>query len=268
MSSIFRKILDKYVPLAYFLSYKDSVRPMKTSEKISRKIDEIPTGTTFKYSQLGISNTEYGAATKAIERLIAKKIIKRISTGVFYKPKQTMFGELKPAEEDLLTPYLFAEKKRIAYVTGALLYNRMGLTTQVPKDIKVACKVKEVRTRIGNINVKRVKSYIDVTNENYYLLEILDALKDFKQIPDLDKKTALKQIIAILSSLTQKDFLQLIKYCREYPPRVRALLGALSEKMGKTADLIQLKQSLNPLTIYDIGMTPDLLSTASKWNIK
>ncbi len=228
----------------------------------------MPVGMTFKYQQLGIANNEYGAAAKAIERLIARKIIKRIAVGVFYKPKKTVFGELKPGEEDRLRPYLFVGENRIAYITGTALYNRMGLTTQVPGDIRVASKLKEIRTRIGNINVRRVKSYVDVSNENYQLLEILDALKDFKQISDLDKKIAVKQIMAALASLKKKDRLQIVRYGLDYPPRTRALLGALLETVSADMDLEQLSQSMNPLTVYDLGITPDILSTAGKWNIR
>lgn len=241
---------------------------MKISKKIKEAIDKLPAGTTFKYRELDIANNEYGAATKTIERLIAKKIIKRVSTGVFYKPQKTVFGELKPDEENLLRPYLFIGNNRVAYITGTALYNRMGLTSQVPKDIKVASKVKEIRTRIGNINVRRVKSYIDVTSMNYHLLEILDALKDFKQIPDLDRKAAIKLLIATISSLKNKEVLRLLQYANEYPPRTRAFLGALLEKINMDLDLDDLKQSLNPLTEYKLGIIPDMLSTAEEWNIK
>jgi hypothetical protein len=241
---------------------------MKISEKIKRRINDMPVGTAFKYQQLGISNKEYGAAAKAIERLITKKEIKRISTGIFYKPKKTLFGMLQPGEEELLRPYLFIGDTRIAYITGTALYNRMGLTTQVAKDIKVASKVKEIRTQIGSIKIRRVKSYLDVTDENYNLLEILDALKDFKLIPDLDKRTAVKQLTAAIESLKKKKISQLIKNGLQYPPRTRAFLGALLEIIFKERDLGQLEQSLNPLTIYDLGLTDDILPTAKKWNIR
>ena len=241
---------------------------MKISKRIKETINKRPAGTIFKYQELDISNNEYGAAAKAIERFIAEKKINRISTGVFYKPKKTVFGELKPSEEDLLRPYLFIGNNRIAYITGTALYNRMGLTSQVPKDIKVASKAKEIRTRIGNINVRRVKSYIDVTNKNFHLLEILDALKDFRQIPDLDRKTAIKLLSTAITSLKRKELLLLLKYGNEYPPRTRAFLGALLEKINMNLDLDHLKQSLNPLTKYKLGITPDMLSTTEKWNIK
>ena len=241
---------------------------MKISKKISEKVDKMPVGNTFKYQQLGVSNKEYGAAAKAIERLIAKKIIKRVSTGIFYKPKKTVFGEVKPREEELLRPYLFNRNKRIAYITGTALYNRMGLTTQVPKDIKVSSKVKEIRTQIGNVKVRRVKSYIDVTNENFNLLEILDVLKDFKIIPDLDKAMAVKYLLNLIKVLKQKDILRIIRYALKYPPRTRAFLGALLEKLKTGQDISQLKQNLNPLTAYNLGIDKQILSTVLKWNIK
>ena len=240
---------------------------MKVAEKIERKINRMKEGTTFKYQQLGITQAEYSAATKAIERLIRKGIIKRVSTGVFYKPKQTAFGELLPREKELLKPYIFIEGKRIAYITGGSLYNRMGLTTQVPKTIKVASKVKRVTTKIGKTQVKPVKSYVDVTGKNYYLLEIMDALKDFKTIPDLDKKSAIILLKNKIDKLTESDLSRLLKYALKYPPRARAFLGALLTALKKNTEYNYLKASLNPLTNYELGIKKEILPTAPKWNI-
>ncbi len=240
---------------------------MNITAKIEYKINRIQEGTTFKYQQLGIDRVEYSAAAKAIERLIKKGVIKRLSTGVFYKPKQSVFGELRPREEELLKPYLFQGEKRIAYITGGSLYNRMGLTTQVPQTIKVASKAKRVTTKIGKIQVKPVKSYVDVTNENYYLLEILDALKDFKTIPDLDRKSAIILLKNEVSKLTDNDRLKTVKYALQYPPRAQALLGAILEFSGERNSAEILKNNLNPLTSYKLGIKEVILPTASNWNI-
>ena len=241
---------------------------MKVTEKIERKINRTQEGTTFRYQQLGVDQSEYSAAAKALERFIKKGMIKRISTGVFYKPKQSAFGELRPREEDLLKPYLFEDGKRIAYITGGALYNRMGLTTQVPKTIKVASKVKRVTTTIGKTQVKPVKSYVDVTNDNFCLLEILDALKDFKAISDLDKKLAIPLLMDKISKLTEKDILKMIRYALKYPPRVIALLGAILEFSKKNNSIENLRDYLNPFTIYKIGINQEILPTAANWNIK
>jgi len=243
---------------------------MKVAQKIEKKIKKLKEGTTFKYQQLSIESSEYSAAAKAIERLIEKGIIKRVSTGVFYKPKQTVFGELKPNEEELLKPYLFQNNKRIAYITGVSLYNRMGLTTQVPRNIKIASRDKRITVSVGNIKGNPVKSYVDVTDKNFSLLEILDALKDFKKIPDLDKNSGIKIISNQLKKLGTIEIKQLIDCALSYPPRVRAFLGALLEQINFSIDseLKILIKSLNPLSEYNYGINKKTLPTITNWNIK
>jgi hypothetical protein len=240
---------------------------MKVAQKIQLGINGMKEGITFNYQQLSIDQSEYIAAAKAIERLIKKGVIKRLSTGIFYKPKQSAFGELRPREKELLKLYLFQDGKRIAYITGASLYNRMGLTTQVPKSLKVASKVKRITTQIGKTQVKPVKSYVDVSNENYHLLEILDALKDFKSIPDLDKKSAIALLKDKICNLSENDQTKMIKYALKYPPRVMAFLGAILEFSNINNGLESLRTNLNPLTTYKIGIKKEALPTAQKWNI-
>ena len=241
---------------------------MNIAEKIEKQIDNIESGKTFTYKDLNIKKEEYSAASKSIERLIKKEIIKRISTGIFYKPKKTVFGELKPDEEKIITPYLFKNGKRIAYITGLLLYNKMGLTTQIPKEISIASNKKRIYISKGNIKAKAVKSYVEVTNENYKLLEFLDALKDFKKIPDLDKKSAISILSRKISELDNKQVKKIIEIALEYPPRVRAFLGALLENIDIKIDIKMLDDSLNPFSEYELGLTKDILPTVEKWNIK
>jgi hypothetical protein len=241
---------------------------MNIAKKIEEKINNIESGKTFTYKDLDIKKEEYSAASKSIERLIKKERIKRISTGVFYKPKQTVFGELKPDEEKIITPYLFKNGKRIAYITGLLLYNKMGLTTQIPKEISIASNKKRIYISRGNIKANAVRSYFEVTDENYKLLELLDALKDFKKIPDINKKNAINILTSKILELKNDKIKELIKIALEYPPRVRAFLGALLENIGDKIDTKNLEDSLNPLSEYKLGLTKDILPTAEKWNIK
>lgn len=241
---------------------------MKVAEKIEKRINKMPDGTTFKYQELAIARDEYMAATKAMERLIKKGLVKRASTGVFYKPKKTAFGNLQPKEEELLKPYLFEDSKRIAYITGTALYNRMGLTTQVPKNIRVASRDKRIFAKVGHILVKPVKSYMDVTDENYYLMELLDVLKDFKTIPDAEKSQVIKFMLKKIKDLTNKEKKELVKIALRYPPRVRAFIGAILNKLDPRKPVEELKKSINPLTIYEFGINKKQLSNIEHWNIR
>lgn len=241
---------------------------MKVAQKIENDIDKFAEGTTFRYRQLSIEPDEYVAAAKAMERFIQKGIIKRVSTGIFYKPKSSVFGELIPNEEELLKPYLFQNNKRTAYLTGISLYNKMGLTTQIPKTINIASRDKRISVSLGAIKATPVKSYVDVTDTNFYLLQILDALKDFKKISDLNIKLGIKILLNRIKRINTKEIKLLIDCALSYPPRVRAMLGALLEKTHSDFGLELLKSSLNPLSEYRFRIDKNVLSTAPNWNIK
>ena len=93
---------------------------------------------------------------------------------------------------------------------------------------------------------------------------MLDALKDFKIIQDLNKKSG---VVILLNILKELDTDKLIKYALKYPPRVRAFLGALLEELNKNIKLKALKNSLNPLSSYSYGIK-EYLKTGSNWNLK
>jgi len=142
------------------------------------------------------------------------------------------------------------------------------VTTQVPKNIKIASRDKRIYASVGAIKGTPVRSYIDVSDKNFYLLEILDVLKDFNKIPDLDKGAAIKILSNKLVNLSPTETNQLVKYCLTYPPRVRAFLGALLEQTDSSIELATLKKSLNPLSEYNYGIKSSSLPTVKNWNLK
>jgi len=241
---------------------------MSIAKKIENKISLINEGETFTYQQLSIDKNEFQTAAKSIERLIKKGVIKRISPGIFFKPRQTVFGELLPNDEEILRSYLFSNGKRIAYITGTYLYNKLGLSTQIPQIIKIASREKEIRVNKASIKTKPAKSYVDVTNKNYQYLEILDAIKDFNKIPDLNTENGIKVLLNILKKLKREDIDKVLKYSLKYPPRTRALLGALLEEIGIKDNIDNLRDSLNPLSEYSFGIKKDVLPTVENWKIK
>jgi hypothetical protein len=241
---------------------------MNLSLQIRNKIDSLPAGKTFGYADLGIPKDKYQTAAKTLERLQTKGVIKKISKGIFYKPEQSVFGEIKPDYSEQLRPYLFENGKRIAYETGGSLYNKMGLTTQVSFRIKIASRSKRIAINRGAIKADAVKSYAEVTDYNYDLLGFLDAIKDIKNISDCTASKAVKIVSGKISDLTNKQIADLVKYALLYPPRVKALVGAILENLSSTIVLEKLKESLNPLTRFKIGLKEADLPTINNWNIE
>lgn len=242
---------------------------MALATEIRKRINQLPVGKTFGYDDLRIAKDDYTTAAKALERLQKEGLIKKVSKGVFYKPEQTVFGELKPDYSELLRPYLFKNSKRVAYETGTSLYNRLGLTTQMAFRIKIASRDKRINIHRENLKTDAVKSYAEVSDSNYETLGLLDAFKDIKKIPDCSVAQAINRLSAIVKGLNDKQTAALLKYALVYPPRVRALVGAVLENIGSKAENIEnLKESLNPLTTIKLGVKESELPTKSKWYIE
>jgi len=241
---------------------------MNLSTQIQKQIQRFSEGKVFGYSDLDIDRKDYQSAAKALERLQDKGFIKKISNGVFYKPIKTAFGELKPDYDEQLRPFLFENGKRIAYVTGTYLYNQLGLTTQLAVRVKIASRSKRISINRGALKADAVKSYAEVTESNYTVLGFLDALKDIRKIPDTTVQNSVRILSVKIAEMDEKEIARLIKYALSYPPRVRALLGAILENLGKSEDItIPLLNSVNPLTKIDLGLKKSDLPTVENWNI-
>jgi len=240
---------------------------MNITTSIKAKITRIDTGEVFTYDTLSIAQSEFSAAAKALSRMVSNGVIKRYKNGMYYKPKQTAFGELKPREDELLKNYLFENNNQIAYITGVRLYNQLGLTTQVSKVVRLASKDKEIKTKIGNLVIKPAKSYVSVTKKNVPLLQLLDVMKDFKNIPDMDKKLGIDFLKEKIDKLSDADKDKLTIFAKAYPPKVRALLGALLETLSLNELSESLKETINYLSSYEFGISEKTLPTISNWNI-
>ena len=242
---------------------------MKVAAQIRQKIKSIPESQPFGYADLGIAPADFFTAAKALERLQKKGEIKKVSKGIFYKPKQTDFGELGPDYNGILKKYMYDGKKRVGYVTGYALYNQLNLTTQMAFKTKIATNRSRKKIEKGWLQTSSVKSYVPVTENNYQLLGILDAIKDIKRIPDTSTTRVIKILMPKLKQLTQKEIKSMLQYALKYPPRARALLGALLQNIFDSRfNLTELKSSLNPSTFFRLGIKETDLPTLSNWNIK
>lgn len=249
------------------IDYICNIETMNITADIRIRVNRMDTGEVFTYDSLAIPQSEISAAAKALSRLVNKGIIRRYKNGLYYKPKNTVFGEVKPREDLLLKKYLFDNNKQIAYVTGTRLYNQLGLTTQVPKVVRVACMDKQIKTNIGSIIVKPAKSYVQVTKRNVPLLQILDVVKDFKNIPDFDKEQGVNFLKEKIYSLSDTEKEKLTTFAKKYPPKVRALLGAILETLLLYELSNSLKGSINFLSVYEFGIKEKTLPTITNWNI-
>jgi len=234
-----------------------------STAKITRDfIEQIEDTKIFTYKD--IPSDKKTSVAIELSRLFKKGIIKKISKGKFYKPKQTRFGEIAPSDEEIAKSYLVEEE---AYITGYGGYNQLGLTTQIPNVITIASNRVPSRIRIKNVNIKFVPNIANGSVKDTQLLQILDALQDIKNIPDNSPNDVVLSIKKIIKKFDEKKIKKMLELVRKYPPRVKAILGAIFKEIGRWEEAYLLKEMLNPLTTYKIGISSDVLRNRDEWKI-
>ena len=235
---------------------------------VRKNISAIPEGEVFNYNCFTINQNKEQAVVKEISRLAKNGTIVRIEKGKYYKPLQTRFGILRPEENEIIKMVTQKGKQQIGYLSGAAMYNRMGLTTQVSNVLIIARNGRLPAKEINGYKVKFISQPIKINQKDIPLLQFLDAIKDIKDIPDTSVDKSIDILISKLKSLLSEELKQLIHLSLQYNPATRALLGAIIEKYFSFVNLAELKKTLNPLTKYKIGITAETLPNLKNWNIK
>ncbi|WP_028295706.1 DUF6088 family protein [Olivibacter sitiensis] len=241
---------------------------MKVSKYISFSIDRLPKGYVFTYSDFDAEANSKEAIIKALNRLATSGKIVKLSKGKFYKPETTPFGKLQPNQAQIVKDLLETDGKVTGYLTGYSIYSQLGLTTQISNTIQIGKNEIRPAFKRERYTISFVKQKNIITKENIPLLQLLDAVRYIKKIPDTTVTSACKRFLAILKELSEKDKSTLVRLALKYPPATRALLGTLLEETGNIGLTEPLRKSLNPITAYQLSGINKILPVAEKWNIK
>lgn len=150
-----------------------------------------------------------------LNRLTKKKEIYLYSRGIYYKPTIGVFGVRGLNTDKVICKKYIEDNGNIkGYFSGAILFNALGLTTQVPR-----CKM--IVTNECNIDgiyndkklcvlIKKPKIIID--NDNYVYLQLLDLLANKEQINiEVDNE---KEIIYNFIKNNKLEFNKIFMYAK------------------------------------------------------
>jgi hypothetical protein len=241
---------------------------MKTSEYIAFMIDRLPKGYVFTYADFITEVNQTEAIIKALNRMAASGKIAKLAKGKFYKPEITTFGNLQPNLYQIVKDLLEENGKITGYLTGYSIYNQLGLTTQVSNTIQIGKNEIRPSFQRERYTISFIRQKNTITKKNIPFMQILDAIRYIKKIPDTTNTAACKRFLSIIASLKVKDISTLVRLALKYPPAVRALTGALLEETGNITITEMLRRSLNPITTYKLSGVTNIISSAQNWNIK
>jgi len=139
-----------------------------------------------------------------INRLVNAGIIKNDYKGVYYKPTNTVFGLLPLNRMKLIEKKYIENNSQVkGYFTGPYLYNALGLTTQIPT-VKIVVTNEcpnHNEYRVNDLGIIIRKPKIEITNDNYAYLQLLDLLinKDKVNI-EVDRKEEKEIIVEYINN--------------------------------------------------------------------
>ncbi|RLD63421.1 MAG: hypothetical protein DRI95_11745 [Bacteroidetes bacterium] len=241
---------------------------MKTVDYIIFTINKLPKGYVFTYDDFITDVNKKEAVIKNLNRMATSGKIVKLSKGKFYKPEETPFGTLQPNQKQIVKDLIEKDGKLMGYITGFGIYNQLGFTTQLSNTIQIGKNETRPALKRGMYSVSFIKQKNTIVKENIPLLQLLDVIRFIRKIPDATLNDSCKRLQILLADLSEQKQKTMIRLSRKYPPATRALLGALLERLQTTVSLLDLKRSLNPITVYKLSINESILPTAPNWNIQ
>ena len=241
---------------------------MSITAAVNRTIDQMPSGRIFGYEVFLQYRKAPGAVVRAVNRGVENRRLKRVAKGRFYRPRTGVLGDVPLSDEERLRDALYRNGRRTGYITGPALYNRLGLTTQIPKTITIAVNRATQTKDFGTIRIKLLSRRAPISDSTVPLLEILDILRDARKVPDANVGRVIQTMAKRLMDLTPAERNKLQRLALNYyNSGTRALLGTLLTGCGKEV-LPALKASINPTTRFNLGIDPGVWQESRVWNIR
>ncbi len=206
----------------------------------------------------------FGAVAQALSRLTREGTIERLSKGVYYHNRETAFGKSRPNPTAIGS---LALQKKTVFPSGISAANLLGFTTQMAKQGEIATSALSLpRKLIGNhmiIHTRRPERWARLSQRDAALL---DFLRHEGKFSELDQEETIRRTLTFLSE--EGRLSRLLRIASTEPPRVRAMLGALGERLGANPRALQqLRASLNPFSRFDFGSLR-ALPNARAWQAK
>ena len=98
---------------------------MVITKQVQEILDATPPGKVLTIADFNVLPEYQPALVKALSRLVAEGSICKIAKGRYYKPKQTVFGTLKPPVAEVVKDLLERNGKPIGYMTGTAAFAQL-----------------------------------------------------------------------------------------------------------------------------------------------
>lgn len=206
----------------------------------------------------------FTAVAQAFSRLVKAGVLERISKGVYYRPRQTALGKSRPTPAAL---HGCLQPRLNVFPAGLAAANLLGFSTQTAARAELATSALSLpRKLVGMdavIHTRRPEAWAGLSDRDAALL---DFLRRGGQYSELSPQETTRKVLSLIDA--PGCFERLLIVAPTEPPRVRAILGAIGEHLGRAPRILrELRASLNPFSKFNFGML-SALPNASAWQAR
>lgn len=245
------------------------MEPQNTiADIVKSRINTFNEGYVFSYIDIEGASKNSEAIIKALNRLTEKGILQKLVKGKFYKPSLSDNGKHGLELNEIVKDLLENKGEQIGYLTGHSIYNQLGLTTQLSNTIKIGRNTFKPSIKRSIYTIQFVLQRNIITKENIEILQVLDCLKMLKGIPDTSRDNLLDVLGKIIRKYKKPQRDTLIQLSMKYPSSTRALLGMIFEEEKIMGPLDKIRETLNPISKFNMTLRNYDKLVKDNWNIK
>jgi hypothetical protein len=206
----------------------------------------------------------FGSVAQALSRLTRAGQLQRLGKGLYYRPRLTAFGKSRPNPSVLRQ---LPVTGRALFPAGVTAANLLGFTTQNPARPELATTGTSLpRLIVGKdatVHTRRPEAWAGLSAVEAALL---DFIRHRGETSEFSPEETVRRLVEHLRE--EGRYERLVEVSLREPPRVRAILGAVGEELGKDDPVLRrLRATLNPLSRFEFGML-GVLKGAGRWQAK
>jgi hypothetical protein len=224
-------------------------------KNILRQIEQIDAGRIFTFRELSFDLGKTANVAVLLSELSRKGMLVRVEKGAYYRPRKSALGLGNlPVYQDEEFRYL--TEKLGGYITGAYIYNKMGLTEQVATTITIATPSPVRRFSFKKLDIECVKAYSLEYREESQIpyLRLLDAIKDMKSIPGTTVQDVYDRVKSqYFSKYDMAELGKIVSLSRSYPPRVRKAVADILGDIGQPQLQSEVSKTILPTTRFNLS---------------
>lgn len=223
--------------------------------EILQQIERIDTGRIFTFRDLSFPNDKLANVAVLLSEQNKKGVLVRVEKGAYFRPRKSALGlGSLPVYQD--EQFRYITQKLDGYITGAYIYNKMGLTEQAATTITVATPKPVRRFRFKNLDIECVKAYsmAHLNENNIPYLRVLDAVKDIKHIPGSTEQDIYERIKnQYFKGFSMPELINVVTLTKGYPPRVRKIVSDILGEIGQQGLQQKLTSTILSTTRFNLN---------------